>query len=221
MKAIILDMDGTFVKSERFHTRAEIEVCRKYGLFMTKKILDQYRGGRTKDLIKDIIRWYGLRGVTAASFIREKDALFMAYAKGNLQLYPGFQQFLKRMAPQYQIAVATSSSRQLQQFVFGELGIHNTFKIVMTGDRVKQGKPDPEEFLKTMKALGVAPKDCVIIEDADNGIIAAKKAGAKAIGITNTLPATRLRQAKADAVVKRFSEITPLLLERLTKSKDL
>ena len=215
IKAIILDMDGTFVNSEHVHEKAEHHVCKKYGIPLLPGEPSYWRGMRSKDIFRMLIKRYYKTGLTEERLQREKENYFMAFGRGHIKVYPGFWYFLHQFRPTYKLAVATSSTERLQRFIFKELKIGKIFDAVITGDHVRNGKPHPEEYTAAIHALGLKPKECVVIEDADNGIIAAKRAGARTIGVAQTLPRKRLLMA--DLVVNKLSDITPAVLKRLER----
>jgi beta-phosphoglucomutase-like phosphatase (HAD superfamily) len=90
-------------------------------------------------------------------------------------------------------------------------GLRTHFETVVSAQDVARGKPAPDIFLHTAQQLGVDPADCVVIEDSAAGVAAARAAGMRVIGITNTLPAGKLQDATA--VVADYDAIRRLLLD--------
>jgi beta-phosphoglucomutase len=91
------------------------------------------------------------------------------------------------------------------------LGIGGAFEVIVDHGRHPLPKPDPEVFLMAMRELRVGARECWIIEDSLNGIVAAKAAGCVAVGITTTFEADRLWAAGADVVVESFVELRGML----------
>ena len=85
------------------------------------------------------------------------------------------------------LGLGTSSEAEYVNRILENLGIKNYFKVIVTGDDVVRGKPDPEVYLKVARGLGVAPKECVVIEDAPNGVAAARAAGMQCWMVTDSL----------------------------------
>lgn len=77
----------------------------------------------------------------------------------------------------------------------------------MTGEDITRGKPDPEPYLLTASKLGLAPGDCVVIEDSLNGVRSGKTAVCKVIAITTTFPRPALAELQPDLIIDRFSEL--------------
>lgn len=88
------------------------------------------------------------------------------------------------------------------------------FSVIHSGESVKQGKPDPDIYLKTARMLSVDPTECVVIEDTNSGVLAAKKAGMKVIGLLNGRN-TREQLQYADMIADGFADITPEKMELL------
>ncbi|MBI2147942.1 HAD family phosphatase [Candidatus Woesearchaeota archaeon] len=215
IKAILFDMDGTIVDSEPIHEKAEFAVCRQFHIPLHPKDWKTFTGKRTRDIFKILIKRYdGAKGVTVDDLVLEKQALFRKYAMGKLRLFHGFLPLATRLKQAgYRLALVTSSEQDMQRFVFRQLGLNGLFDAIITGDHVRHGKPHPEPYRKAMRALKALPTDCIAIEDADNGILSAKRARAHTIGITNTLPRSWL--GHADVVIRDYAQITPKLLERV------
>ena len=91
----------------------------------------------------------------------------------------GHKLFLKAMEK----CVASSSHREYVDTLLGSIGKPYHFDSVVCGDEVTHGKPDPEIFLTAARKAGVAPENCVVLEDSKFGIIAAKRAGMKSVWI--------------------------------------
>ena len=120
------------------------------------------------------------------------------------------------------VAIATSSTREKSEAVLRSAKIPYERMVYITGSDVKNKKPHPELFQKTVAGLGLKCADCVVIEDAPNGIEAAKAAGCKAVGVMNS-PASSETADKlygADLVVNSFVEINICDLRNLIDGKN-
>lgn len=111
-------------------------------------------------------------------------------------------------------AVATSSLRWRAEKILDLLNIKSFFQTLVTADDIKNHKPAPDTFLETAKKLNIKPEDCVVIEDAGNGIDAAKNANMKTIALLTKYHS--LDELKhADLVIKDFSELTVEKIKKL------
>ena len=128
--------------------------------------------------------------------------------KGAVQLVKKIK--LKGLA----MAVASSGHRRLVEFALKNFRLLQDFEVIVCAEDIKNSKPDPEIFLKTISKIGFLPEKCVVIEDSLAGIEAAKKAGAKVIALTTTLPQYEL--FGYDMVINNFDELEIEHLKILT-----
>jgi beta-phosphoglucomutase len=112
------------------------------------------------------------------------------------------------------MAVASSASRSRVKFVLAQLNLTSSFQVVITGDDVTPGKPDPKIFRMAAKALGVEARNILVCEDAVNGVEAAKTAGMKCLAIAANGRGPVLEKAGADLIVSDFTAVN---LEELHK----
>ena len=106
------------------------------------------------------------------------------------------------------MAIVTSSDRKKMEALYRHHPEFPTlFDQIITGDMVTKAKPDPDCYLKAAMLLGVDIKDCIVLEDSRNGLIAARSSGAKVIGLATTLPAEDVRPL-CDLMVNDVSELT-------------
>lgn len=125
---------------------------------------------------------------------------------------PGARELLEALPPE-RWTIVTSCTRQLGTTRLRAAGLPIPSRLV-TCDDVKKGKPDPEPYLKGASLLGVAAKDCVVVEDAPAGIRAGKAAGARVIACRTTSPEQELREAGADWIVEDCKSISVFGLNR-------
>ena len=107
--------------------------------------------------------------------------------------------------PDFALAIATSSTREKSVAVLKSAGIPYEKVVYITGSDVTHKKPHPELFKKAVEQLRIPPASCVVIEDAPNGIEAAKAAGCRCIAVTNSVAAGQLEEA--DRIVDSLEEI--------------
>src|SRR6201999_4098010 len=123
------------------------------------------------------------------------------YAAGPPWL-PGALDAVKRLAQSFTLGLASSSNRELIDAVLDAGGVRDLFAATVSSEEVARGKPAPDVYLEAARRLGVAPEDCVAIEDSHNGIRAAKAAGLRCIAVPNThFPPGEEALADADVVV--------------------
>ena len=131
----------------------------------------------------------------------------------QLPLIPGAVDAVRRLAPEFRLAVASSSNRPLIETVLEQAGIADLFEAVVSSEEVARGKPAPDVYLEAARRLGVEPGRAAAIEDSSNGIRAAHAAGMRVIALPNAhYPPAPNALALADAVVASPDQLTPELV---------
>ena len=200
---VIFDFDGVIVDSHAAHIKAWKEVLLSKGKTLSDADLSFVREGAKRE---EILRHFlgELSPEQIASYGVEKDKLFQASAR-ELKLVPGFTGFLLQLdSAALPSAVATSGSRSRVEQTLENLNLGKRFRAVVTGNDVERGKPDPDLFLLAAQALQIDPSRILVCEDAVAGVLAAKTAGMKCVGITANGRESLLTQAGADLVVEDF-----------------
>lgn len=136
-------------------------------------------------------------------------------AKG-IEPLPGVVALLKELKEKgIPCAIGTSTPRPNVECVLELTGLGDYFTDIAASEDVTRGKPDPEVFLKAAAKLGADPASCVVIEDAQVGIRAARAAGAKAVAVTTTHPAEALAPESPDRIVASLEEVNVAFLRGL------
>lgn len=213
-RAIIFDMDGVVIDSEPSQVKAERQLFLSYGVVPTQEDWTYFVGRTTEDIMGYMVRKYRIKAAVK-ELVNARDALYAGKLRDSVQLMPGFRKLASQLFGAYQFAMTTSSSRKDTDVVLERFRLHDLFEAVVTADDVTRTKPEPEPYLRTAELLGLRPEQCVVIEDAVNGLISARKAGTATIGLASTFPAEKLTP-HADAVAGALSEI-PVLLLRLER----
>jgi HAD superfamily hydrolase (TIGR01509 family) len=212
MRAIIFDMDGVLLDSEPIHDRASKRVFGNLRGAAAEDIqpdLLQYRGRTEKDMWEHLRVKYGLKE-DLPLLVAEKQKTFIDVL-GNTQVrgFAHMEPVIAKFSEKYFLAVASSSSRRVIEAVLDRLGVLYLFPIIVSGDDVARGKPEPDIFLLAADRLGIDAKDCVVIEDSTNGVRAGKAAGIRTIAFCPDG-----KNAAAD-IAGEFVTSYPELLQRL------
>ncbi len=213
IKAIIFDMDGVLVNSEPIHERAEMEICREYGMEVDKKEWDGFRGKKLEDIFRYASNKYGKGDEPIEEMIERKIVRYLEIALEEIELISGAYDFLEwiKNSKKYKFALTTSGRKIQQDRILSKVGLDNFFEYTITADDVKNGKPHPEPYLSTIEKINENAENCLVIEDSDNGILSAKAAGCMACGITTTFNEEKLKSVGADIVVFNFSDLKNVL----------
>jgi beta-phosphoglucomutase len=204
VRAILWDLDGVLVNSMEFHYQAYREVLAPRGQELSREAyLRELIGLRNYVILRRVLGDLSDEEVTVLA--QQKEEAFRRRIKGNVQALPGAAQLVRRAKEAGLLqAIVSSTPRANIEVMLQSLGLWEMFEVIVGEEDASRGKPDPEGFLVAAQRLGVPPEECVVIEDAPEGIAAGKAAGMRCIGVTTTRPAGRLSQA--DLVVPSLED---------------
>ena len=212
--AFIFDMDGVIVDSNPAHKIALKQFCKKYGKDLSEEELrEKIYGRRNQDWL---VKIFGpMENDRLRSFADEKEELFREIYANDIEPVPGLPDFLRRLEDEsLPCAIATSAPRSNVDFTLEKTGLARYFSTILDDSFVKEGKPHPDIYLKTAKALNFDPANCVVFEDSLAGVISARDAGCKVIGVTTTH--TREELDGTDLIINDFRGLDPKeLISRL------
>lgn len=215
-KAALFDMDGTLVDNTLAHMRAFEIFCARYGVTGWKEKLSQAFGMGNDDIMRLIMPAELIRERSLASLAEEKEAIYREIYAPEIRPVKGLVPLLESLrAAGVRCAVGSSGCRANVDFVLEKCRIGEFFDVRISGDRVTRCKPDPEIYLTAAAALGMAPADCVVFEDAKAGIESARRAGVgRVVALATTLPREVLeRETDADVIGETFADLP--VLDRL------
>lgn len=209
---LVFDVDGVIADTEGANAEASIKVFEDiFGITGVKREDFEAGIGRGAEAyVRAAAEVHGLEmtseQVKQATRMRQENFLRILREK-PLPAFGGVLELISsaQARDDFKVAIATSSTREKSEAVLKSARIPYEQMVYVTGDQVKNKKPDPELFLTAAESIGIAASDCVVIEDAPNGVAAAKAAGAKCIAVTNTT--NRENLDKADLICKSLREI--------------
>jgi HAD superfamily hydrolase (TIGR01509 family) len=177
VRALIFDMDGLLVDSEPLAALAMDMFLTNYGFERRQEVHARLLGRRLPEAIAIVRESYGMAEPLDA-LIEEYGELRLATLRGAVRQLPGAREVIEfGRAAGLAIGLATSGMRAHATVSLEETELAGLFDAEVTGDEVEHGKPAPDLFLLAAKRLGVPPAECVVFEDAPNGVLAAKAAG--------------------------------------------
>lgn len=212
--AVIFDMDGVLVDNGDYHFRSWQLLGKQAGFNLTKhKFLYLFSGRPAEDCVRYLFK-RKLSSAEVKKYSDKKELIYRRSYAAAIRPLKGLLSFLIQLKREKIVmALASSAPKANIQFVFKATGTKKFFSKILGGASVKRGKPFPDIYLKTARQIGVRPSRCVVFEDAPNGILAAKRAGMKVVGVTTRLPANKLKHT--DFQIKDFSRMTVEQLEKL------
>jgi len=212
LKGVIFDMDGVVVNTVPLHFQAWKKMFAEYGRRFTFKDYELKVDG--------IPRLSGARAILTdlsekelqKAAAKKQKYLLEFLQKVGVKVYQDAIYLINNLRKnKIKTAIITSSKNCL--YILRKAKINTLFDVIITGNDIKKGKPHPDIFLLAAKRLGLKTRECIVVEDALLGIIAAKRAKMKAIGIDRYGKPARLKQA--NLIVNNLKKLTISKLERL------
>lgn len=215
MKAIIFDMDGVIINSEPLHFKIEKELLEELGGNISDEELQSFAGTTDYNMWSKFKEMFKLKP-SVEELIEAKKERFMKRID-EVELVDNFMDFmLSAYEEGYILAIASSNNRRIVNAVVEKFQLGKYVKFIISGEEVNKGKPDPEIFLTAAKKINVDPSNCIVIEDATNGVKAAKAAGMNCIALKN-LDSGNQDLSEADLIIEDFKELNLDILENLLK----
>jgi len=186
IKAVIFDLDGVIVSTDDCHYEAWKKMADEEGIYFDKTINNRLRGVSRMESLEIVLE-------RAEKEYSEEEKVQLAERKNGYykefitkltpnDILPGAMENLEELRKNG-IKIAIGSSSKNTPIILKQIGLENYFDAVSDGNNIKNSKPDPEVFLKAADMLGISYGECMIVEDADAGIEAGKRAGMKTLSV--------------------------------------
>ena len=189
-KAVIFDMDSLMFDTEALTRKLWIQACKEFGIDVSEKIFLKIIGLSRKDGKKILEEEIGnqfnyeeVRKVRDSMYFKYLEQNGTPIKKGLLELIEFLE---KNNIPK---AIASSSSKSLVNLLLEKANILEHFPVIVAGDEITKGKPNPDIFLKASEKLKIEPSKCLVLEDSNAGIKAANKAKMDVIMVPDLLKA--------------------------------
>jgi HAD superfamily hydrolase (TIGR01509 family) len=215
VEAVIFDMDGVIVDSEAYWLQSRVAFAERRGLAWTMDDQRLAMGRSTVEWARVMQERLAL-DMPLDAIMDEVIAGVNERLEARLPVLPGAIEAVRASAAAYPVALASGSPTSVIDEVMRLTGLDTVFQHVLYGDDMDNGKPDPEIYLKTAQKLGVAPGQCLGIEDSGNGLRALKAAGMIAIAVPSPgFPLSDELLAMADVILGSLSEYSVELVRTL------
>ncbi len=224
LRAVIFDFNGIIVDDEPLHFELFQNVLGEEGIPLTEQ--DYYARYLGFDDRGAFIAGYrennrSLSEQKLAELIDRKAAYYQDAIRNHVAIFPGVKTLVADLAQTLPLAVASGALRNEIETILATAGLLSYFRAIVSAEDVKQGKPEPEIYLKALAALNatvidgrpIGAADCVVIEDSKEGIRGARRAGMRCLAVTNSHPAELL--GEATAVVKSLEDVKLNFLQNM------
>jgi len=209
VRGVIWDLDGVLVDTGEFHYVSWKETLPAYNIPFSFELFRKSFGMNNEGVLT-FLMVHKPNPAILTRIDNEKESAFRQAIRGHAQLLPGVMEWLMFLHQAgIQMAVGSSAPMANVEVLVDETGIRPFFKYLVSANG-KPSKPDPWVFLYAAEQIGVAPKDCWVVEDAVTGVDAAHKAGMRCIAVTTTNSKEALRMA--EIVVDRLDQISPKVM---------
>ncbi len=207
IRAVIFDMDGVLTDSEPLINAAAIAMFKEKGLTVRPEDFLPFVGAGEDRYIGGVAEHYHF-SLDLPAAKRRTYEIYLDLVPSQLKAFPGACDLVRQCrAAGLQVAVASSADQVQIVANLRKIGLPpDGWDALVTAEDVKARKPAPDIFLAAAARLGLAPGRCVVVEDAVNGVQAAKAAGMKCVAVAHTFPAHRL--AVADLVRATISDVS-------------
>lgn len=213
ISAVIFDLDGVLVDSEHVWDDARRKLTGELG--------GRWRGEATRAMMgMSSVEWstymHEALGIPLAPeeinrrVVERMEAIYRA----KLPLFPGAHGAVARMADRWPLGLASSSNRELIDYVLKAADLQGYFQVTVSSEEVERGKPGPEVYLEAARRMGIPPERCAAIEDSGNGIRSAYAAGMLVVAIPNReLRPEPEALMLADVVVETIASLSPAVID--------
>lgn len=212
VQAVLFDLDGVLVDSERLHYRAYSEVLAEFGVSVPPDVYS-YRFIALGTGHVWAAEEFDLP-ISAAEVKARKTAILHRLFDAEIALMPGAREAVERLAGRLPLAVATNSGRRTLDIVLDRFDLRDHFTALCPRETYEGSKPLPDAYLAAAAALDVAPADAVAVEDSGKGALAAHRAGCRLVVVPHELTEGH-DFGMADAVLDSLDALDDGLLERL------
>lgn len=182
LQALIFDMDGLMIDSERLYFEAEREIAGKFHKEVKEETLWKMMGRKPLEGLTIFVRDLSLP-IDPIEAVRIRHDLMRQKMLNDLEAMPGFFHIIDAFSGKLRLAVSTGAPKEFLDIAVDKLAIRHKFEVLQASDEIINGKPHPEIFLKTCQKLGLEPEACLVLEDSENGVKAGKGAGCYVIAV--------------------------------------
>ena len=186
IEAVIFDLDGVIVTTDDYHYEAWKKIAEQENIYFDREINERLRGVSRMESLDIILE-------KSSKVYNEEEKIELAtrkndYYKNLLEnltkddILPGILETLKLLEDK-KIKTAIGSSSKNTIFILNKIGLIDKFDAIVDGTMIKNSKPAPEVFLQAAEKVGIKAEKCLVVEDADAGVEAGKRAGMRVLGV--------------------------------------
>jgi beta-phosphoglucomutase len=207
IKSILFDFDGVLADTMNDNFIAWKRAFSDFGVNIQKDEYFILEGRKLIEIAKIIGTKYKINLENYSKIVELKNKYYLNLYE--FRFYPGVEVFIDLIKKKdILISIVSASPREKLEKTVPKIFLEK-FDVVISGDDVERGKPDPEPYLNACKKLGLVPEECIVVENAPLGIESSKRAGMYCVAICSTLDKFFLN--KADIIINNFEELERLV----------
>jgi len=210
--AVVFDFNGTVSHDEPLSAELFCEIFREIGVDVSASLyFAEYAGLSDREIVASVLDRFGPgdRPDTAASLLARRSRLYLERVTAEPPIRPGAAEAVRRIAAELPAAIVSGAARHEIEACLEAGGLAGVVDVIVAGEDVREGKPDPEGYVAALRLLGVDGTDALAFEDSVPGVQAAVAAGLRCIAISGTAAAERLLAAGAEAVIPELDWALP------------
>lgn len=186
IRGVIFDLDGVLTDTAIYHYQSWRKIAALFNFNLTESHNEQLKGVSRAESLEIILSWASASCTAAekSQLLTDKNNHYLTLIESlsTQDILPGVVDFLKTIRAEG-LKTAVGSSSKNARFILDKLALTHFFDAIVDGNMVKITKPDPEVFVNAAAMLALSPQECLVIEDAEAGVAAARAAGMRVLGI--------------------------------------
>lgn len=189
IKAVVFDLDGTLIDTERYYVGLGMEISKEMGYDIPREVILSLRSLNRKFSKPMLQKMYGADFDFDYFHRTRKERFAKLLEEQGIEKKPGADEILDYLKENgYRIAVATATDIERAERYLREIEIYDKFDQIISVSNVANGKPMPDVYLEACRQLGEEPKDCMAVEDSENGVKSAYGAGMCVVMVPDLAP---------------------------------
>lgn len=215
IQAVIFDMDGTLIDTEKYYRIFWPKALAEFGYHMTDEQALSMRSLGRPFAPAQLKKWFGEDLDYYAVRKRRKDMMEECLDREGIRRKPGALKLVQRLrADGITTAIATATDPERTAKYLKLTGLEGYFDRLISATQVKEGKPSPDIYLFACEQLGLAPEDCLAVEDSPNGVLSAYRAGCKVVMVPDQTRPEEEMKKYLYAVAESLDEVYEIICKR-------